>query len=153
MKQLRSLFLVLVLSACSGTLEVAETPTPTARLPLVLRSEENPYAPQPADASLQQAAVILTSLDLVERTDLNPPRTELNLLGSMPSVCSDLRVQVDPPDDGYQITIAVYSISDPKQNCDNVFQQFKANITLGQYSSGQYAVWVNGLFVGNFTSY
>lgn len=152
-KQFLLLLIFFTLTACVSQAGQAATPTSSAAAPLVFRSEENPFAPQPSDAGLQQAGVILTSLDLIERTDLDPLRIELNILGSMPSVCSELRIQVSPPDDELNLKVNVYSLSDPKQNCDNVFQQFKANIMLGQYSPGQYSVWVNDLFVGNFTSY
>lgn len=151
MKQSIILFLALLLSACVAqpTLE----PSATTSAPLVLRSEENPYAPQAGDLDKQQAGVILTSLDLLERTDLDPVRTELSILGSMPNVCNELRVKVNPPDDSYNVYIEIYSLIDPKENCDNVFQQFKAQITLGIYSQGRYSLWVNKIYIGDFTSY
>ncbi len=151
MKRSILLFLALILSACIT--QPAPEVIPTAGRPLVLRSEDNPYAPQTGDIDKQQAGVILTSLNLLERTDLVPVRTELNILGSMPSVCNELRVKVNPPTTDYQVRIEIYSLVDSGLNCENVFQQFKTTITLGIYSQGQYSVWVNGTYIGVFTSY
>ncbi len=151
MKRSILLILAFLLSACIA--QPALEPTPTAGAPLMLKSEDNPYAPQTDDIDKQQAGVILTSLNLLERTDLVPVRTELNILGSMPSVCNDLRVKVNPPTDDYRVFIEIYSLVDSGLNCENVFQQFKTTITLGIYSPGQYTVWVNGTYIGIFTSY
>ena len=143
--------LCLTLTACLA--QPAAEPTPTADIPLLLKQEENPYAPQVEDSSKQQAGVVITSLNLSERSDLNPIRAELNILGSMPSVCNELRIKFNPPDTAYRVYIDIYSLVDPNVNCDNVFQQFKTTIMLGLYSQGQYTVWVNGAYVGDFTSY
>ena len=151
MKRIALLFSILLLSACLP--QPAIEPTPTADIPLLLKQEENPYAPQVEDLSKQQAGVILTSLNLSERSDLNPIRAELNILGSMPSVCNELRVKFNPPDETYKVDIEIYSLVNPNVNCDNVFQQFKTTILLGLYSQGQYTVWVNDAYVGDFTSY
>ncbi|NOT04356.1 MAG: hypothetical protein HOP27_07120 [Anaerolineales bacterium] len=151
MKRISILFSILLLSAC--LFQPVVEPTPTADIPLLLKQEENPYAPQVEDLSKQQAGVILTSLNLSERSDLNPIRAELNILGSMPSVCNELRVKFNPPDETYKVDIEIYSLVNPNVNCDNVFQQFKTTILLGLYSQGQYTVWVNDAYVGDFTSY
>ena len=152
MKQPLLLLLSLILVSCA-TLQPAPTPTPTAGLPYVIRQEENPYAPKLEDITLKQDRVILTSTSLSERYDMTPIRAELHLLGSMPSVCSELRVKVNPPNEGYQISIEVYSVIDLQLNCENVFQQFEVNVLLGEYSPGQYSVWVNDNFAGSLASY
>jgi hypothetical protein len=151
MKNYLWLLSIFILSACipQPTLE----PTPTNIAPLLITKEENPYEPHPEDLNMIQAGVILTSLDLSEVADTSPLRTELTVLGSMPSVCNELRINVNPPDENYQIAIDIYSIIDPTISCDNVFQQFEANIVLGEYSAGQYSIWVNGSFVGDMVSY
>lgn len=143
--------LVLILYACAA--QPTPEPTPAPDIPLILKQEDNPYAPQSGDLNKREAGVILTSLNLLERADLDPIRTELNITGSMPSVCNELRVTVDPPDDARRVAIKIYSLVDPNLNCENVFQQFKATLLLGVYSQGQYAVWVNGTYIGEFTSY
>lgn len=105
------------------------------------------------DVNLKEDGVIITSASLSERYDLTPIRAELHLLGSMPSVCSELRIKVNPPDQQYQIMVEVYSVSSIKLNCENVFQQFKVSILLGEYSPGQYTVWVNDNLAGTLASY
>ena len=151
MKRTLFLLLILITSACAA--KPTPEPTPTASAPYVLKQEENPYAPKPEDLSLKQDGVILTSTSLSEQFDLTPIRAELHILGSMPSVCSELRIKVNPPDIKYQIVIELYSIADPKLHCENVFQQFETTLLLGAYSAGQYTVWVNNSNVGTFVSY
>ena len=151
MKKFALLFQIVILSACLAQPIIESTPTPN--IPLLLKQDDNPYAPQPQDSVKTQAGVILTSLDLSERSDLNPAQTELIILGSMPSVCNELRVNVNPPDNTYRVFVEIYSIMDPKLKCDNVFQQFKTTLLLGVYSAGQYSLWVNDAFVGNFVAY
>ena len=151
MKRTLFLLLILILSACAA--QPTQEPTPTISVPFVLKQEENPYAPRPEDLGMKQDGVILTSLSLSERYDLTPIRPELHVLGSMPSVCSELRIKVNPPNTEYQVNIEAYSVVDPEQNCENVFQQVDTTILLGAYSPGQYQVLVNDSYVGDFASY
>jgi hypothetical protein len=152
MKRIIFLLPALMLGACAA-LQPGPQPSPTPGLPFVIRQEENLYAPRLEDVNLKQADVVLTSLNLSERYEQTPIRAELYLLGSIPNVCSELRIKVNPPNGEYQINIEVYSVADIGQECDDVFQQFEVNLLLGEYSPGQYAIWVNGNFVGNMASY
>ncbi len=128
-------------------------PTLTPVAPQVISAEENPYAPQIGDEKKILAGVIVTAVNLSERVELNPARVQVNFLGSMPSVCNELRLQVNPPDMEYRIVIEAYSLSDPNINCENVFQQFETNILLGVYSPGRYFIWVNDEYIGDFILY
>lgn len=150
MKRL-TLLLTFFLAACFAPPAPAATVTP--RQPQALSPEENPYAPQAEDVKMLRAGVILTSIQLSERTDLDPARVQVNFLGSMPSVCNALRLDVRPPDAEYRVRIEAYSLIDPQINCENVFQQFETMILLGAYSPGRYAVWVNDEYVGDFVAY
>ncbi len=152
MKRPLPLLLSLILVSCAA-LQSAPSPTPTASAPYVIKQEENLYAPKLEDVSLKQDSVTMTAASLSERYDLTPIRAEMHLLGSMPSVCSELRIKVNPPNAGYQIIVEVYSVVNLKINCENVFQQFEVNLLLGEYSAGQYTVWVNDQFVGSLASY
>jgi hypothetical protein len=151
MKRTIFLFLFLTLNACAALPTQASTPTASA--PYVLKQEENPYTPKAEDSSMKQDGVALTSIGLSERYDLTPLRAELHIQGSMPSVCSELRIKVEPPNNEYKINIEVYGVSDIKPKCENVFQQFDTTILLGAYSAGQYTVWVNGNLAGTLASY
>lgn len=151
MKGFQFLVIATFLGACVAL--PTQVPTPTTAIPTMLLVEENPYRPQPEDASFRPAGIVLTSAGLLERFDLDPFRVELNLSGSLPSVCNELQVEVAPPNTNYQVFIEVYSMVNPKINCDNVFQQFEASILLGVYSTGRYTVWVNENLVGDFITY
>jgi hypothetical protein len=142
----------LILVSCAA-LQPAPPPIPTTGAPFVIKQEENPYTPRIEDVSLKQDGVVLTSVSLSERYDLTPIRAELHVLGSMPNVCSEPRVKVNRPNERYQIIVEIYSVSDLKLNCENVFQQFKLSLLLGQYSPGQYTVWVNDNLAGSLASY
>jgi hypothetical protein len=146
-----ALIFLVILSACTAA--PTQTSTPAINAPFIIKQEENPYAPKTGDLSLKQDNVVLTSLSLSERFDLTPLRAELHILGSMPSVCSELRVKVDSPDIKYQIAIDIYSLANPKLKCENVFQQVDTTILLGTYSAGQYTVLVNKNYVGTIVSY
>ncbi len=151
MKRTFFLLLMLILSACAA--QPTQAPTSTAITPFIVKQEENPYAPRQGDLNLKQDGVTLTSTSLSERYDLTPIRAELHVLGSMPSVCSELRIKVNPPNMEYQIIVEIYSVADSKINCENVFQQFETTLLLGEYSEGQYTVWVNDRYVGSAASY
>ena len=151
MKYFHLIGIALLLSGCV-TIPTPE-PTATVAAPYVLVTEDNPYAPKPEDANKQIAGVTMTSINLLERFDLDPVRVEVDFLGSLPSVCNILRVKVNPPDDKHQVFIDVYSLIDPNVQCDNVFQQFNASILLGVYSTGRFTVWVNGGLIGDFVTY
>jgi hypothetical protein len=146
-----TLLLAFLLSACLA--QPTPEPTVTPRTPQILRMENNPYAPQLDDVRKVRAGIIITAVNLSERTDLNPSRIQVNFLGSMPSTCSELRLEVKPPNMEYQLHIAAYSLTDTQAKCENVFQQFETNILLGVYSPGRYYIWVNGEYIGDFVSY
>jgi hypothetical protein len=151
MKPIPFLLLILTLSACAA--QPTPEASPVENAPFVLQQEENPYAPRNEDLSLQQDSVILTSASLSERYDLTPIRSALHILASMPNVCSELRIKINPPTPQYQIIIEIYSVTNPKVNCLNVFQQVETTILLGAYSNGQYTVWINDRFVGSLAAY
>lgn len=151
MKKVPFLVIVIFLSACIAM----PTPEPTATTarPAIILVEENPYRPQPEDVRFRQGSVVMTTSSLLERFDLDPFRVELIISGSMPRVCNELRIDVSPPNESYQIFIEVYSLANPHINCDNVFQQFEASLLLGVYSTGRYTVWVNETLIGDFITY
>ena len=141
----------MVLSACLT--RPTPAPTSTAIAAVIITGEDNPYAPQPGDSNLRVGGVILTSISLTERADLTPARAELNLFGSLPSVCNELRVKITPPNSAREIFVQVYSLINTKLKCDDVFQQFEADIVLALYSAGTYTVWVNQGRIGDFVVY
>ncbi len=151
MKQFYLLLFAFLLGACIPAPTPEPTPTPIPARQIT--PAENPYAPLVEDANLQKAGVTLASVNLAERFDLAPRRVAIYFIGSMPSVCSVLRIDISPPDDERRIFVEVYSLADPTMSCDRVFQRFEAAILLGIYTDGRYTVWVNGGLVGDFTTY
>lgn len=151
MKKILSVIAFLLLSACS----IVPTPeaTATASLPYRITPDENIYQPKIEDVSLQIAGVTITSVSLAESYEYSPPRAILNILGYMPSVCNELRINISSPDENYRVFVEVYSLINKDIYCDNVFQQFEANILLGYYSVGRYTVWINESLAGDFVSY
>jgi len=149
----RSLLLLSLILVSCAALRPEPTSTPTAEAPYLIRQAENPYAPKIEDVSMKEDGVILTAVNFSERYDLAPIRAELHALGSMPSVCSELRIKINPPNEQYQIRIEIYSVKDLKLNCENVFQQFEVSLLLGEYSPGQYTVWINDNLAGTIVSY
>jgi hypothetical protein len=148
MKRTLTCVLAITLTACLSTPTPEPASTPAG--PIILEAETNPYAPGSQDAGLERAGIILISINLTERTDLDPTRVELDLYGSLPSVCNELRVETRPPNNEYQILVDVYSMINQNLDCDNVFQQFEASVLFGVYSPGRYTVWVNGGLIGDF---
>ena len=142
--------LALWLTACLA--QPTPEPTATPRKPFTISPGDNPYAPKPNDKNLQRANVVMTTINLIERFDLDPSQVEVDLQGSMPSTCNELRVNIDLPNDNYQILMEVYSVILPLAKCENVFQQFNTSVLLGIYSPGRYTVWVNQGKVGDFIS-
>ena len=102
---------------------------------------------------MQIGGVVLTSIGLAEQAESTPVRVRLNLLGSLPRACNELRMEVVYPNEQYQIFVEVYSLANPNVECENVFQQFEATVLFGVYSAGRYTVWVNNELVGDFVSY
>jgi len=144
----------IVLFFLSGCLAVpTPTPTDTVIHPSILVSADSPYGAQPEDTRLRRTTVVVNSISLIERFDLNPTRVEVNLLGSLPNTCAQLRVDMGLPNNQYQIRLQVYSVTNPNQVCENVLRQFQANVLLGVYSSGRYTVWVNEGLIGDFVTY
>lgn len=151
MRRIHFIIPFLFLGACIPA-PTAE-PTTTASAPYRITLEENMHAPRTGDLGMQIAGVTITSVNLSERFDFAPPRATLGIIGYMPSVCNELRIDVNPPDKNYRIFVEVYSLINPNIQCDNVFQQFEASVLFGKYSSGRYTVWVNDDLVGDFVAY
>lgn len=143
--------LLLIATACIP--KPAQAPTQTLPAPYRITQDENPYEPVLEDAGRQVAAVTITAVLLSEKYEYTPPRAAIVITGYMPSVCNELRIEISPPDEQFRVFIDVYSLIDPDIQCDNVFQQFEAEILLGTYSPGRFSVWVNDALAGDFVSY
>jgi hypothetical protein len=151
MRHAHWIVLAVLLGGCIPT----PTPQPTVSIPppSVLISADNPYLLQPDEETLTRGGVEISSVSLIERVDINPVRVQVSFLGSLPTTCNQLRLEVGLPDDRYQINIIAYTIVKPGPKCEQVLQQFEASILLGVYTPGRYLVLINGGTVGDFVVY
>jgi hypothetical protein len=111
------------------------------------------YEPQPTDSKLtRDVAIVEMAESQLIITDTVTTQAEAVLVGTLPGPCHTLRVVVTPADASNIINIEAYSLVDPKVNCINRIESFKASIPLGNYASGIYTVNVNGSQLGQFVS-
>jgi hypothetical protein len=111
------------------------------------------YEPQADDSSLKRdnVTVDMTTSQLLV-TASEPAVVRVVLSGTMPDPCHNLRVEVTPADAENIININAYSLVDPNTACIEKIEPFTASIPLGEYSSGDYVVKVNGETLGKFQS-
>jgi hypothetical protein len=141
----------LTIPSASPTMEIipsdsglSNNPSPTPDSPL-------DYAPQPGDKVLIRGNAFVEDSGVL-RLEGSPEQFQLNLTGTLPTPCHQLRVALSPPDTNNQIAVDVYSVVDPNSECIQVIAPFSAYIPLDGYSVGPtYDVFVNGLSVGEFT--
>jgi len=116
-----------------------------------METPDMPFAPKPNDKNLTRGNVFIKESGLLIRESF-PSQITLSLSGDLPTPCHELRVEIKEPDSENKINVEVYSVVDPDQVCIQVLEPFQANIDLGTFPSGHYAVWVNGEIVGEFDS-
>jgi hypothetical protein len=150
-----------LLSACAGLgiPETGATPEPgDPDSPVV--SPTDPTGEEPVQAPWEPAAgdeALTRGEAFVEGTDILilesfPPQYLLQLSGSLPTPCHQLRVEVSEPDEENRILVEVYSLVDPDEVCIQVLEPFEANVPLGSFESGSYTVLVNGEQVGEIAA-
>ena len=111
----------------------------------------NPFAPQPGDDKLLRGNVFIDAMDLLSLESF-PIQVMLNLEGSLPTPCHQLRVAVSPADRQNQIQVAAYSLADPRGVCTQMLKPFAASVPLGSFSAGTYTVLVNGKKAGDISA-
>lgn len=102
-----------------------------------------PWAPQAADATWQRDKATIESKDVLTMESM-PPQFSLNLKGTLPTPCHQLRVSVQPPDVENRIEVEVYSVVDPNLMCAQVLGPFETAVPLTGLPSGKYIILVNG---------
>jgi hypothetical protein len=150
-----------LLAACAGAAP-APTPEPpeTGPYPPPLTTPDDPVtAPpypepggfdwevQPGDEQLTRGEVFLDSVQILVLESF-PPQFMLNVSGSLPTPCHELRAEVSDLDAQNRIEIELYSLVDPDVICVQVLEPFEENIYLGTFPTGTYVVLVNGERVG-----
>ncbi len=105
--------------------------------------EDFQFAPRPGDDSLIRAPVFIDSTDL-RAMESYPRQFVLNIQGSLPTPCNQLRAMAAPPDDQNRIEITVYSVVNQDRICAQVLSPFEINLPLGSFLPGKYEILVNG---------
>jgi hypothetical protein len=127
--------------------------TPSSRKPMPPSGEDTlpvtPYAPLSSDTAFKRSSVFIETIDLLVMESF-PPQISLQLTGSLPTPCHQLRVKTNPPDAENRIDIEVYSVVNPGMMCAQVLSPFDANVQLGSFPVGHYSVWINGEKIGEF---
>ncbi len=109
------------------------------------------FSPQPGDDMLNRQDVILdTAASQLILSGTQPKEVSASLKGTMPDPCHKLRIIFTPADAQNKITLEVYSVFDLANACTTVIQPFLVNVPLGSFSSGHYAVYLNGELMGEF---
>jgi hypothetical protein len=151
------LITILILSACMSVPQrpseepVSPDDTVTSNDPDTNGSASKPYAPQPGDSDLTYGKAFVVSADLLVM-ESDPVQIMLELQGSLPTPCNQLRVVDHEPDEQNRIQVDVYSVIDSGQICVQVEELFEVNVGLGSFPDGHYTVWVNGEMAGEFDS-
>jgi inhibitor of cysteine peptidase len=109
----------------------------------------SPLAPQPGDKGLSRANAYVDNIEL-RIMESYPVQIGLDIQGTLPTPCHQVRIEVIPPDADNRIVVDVYSVVDPNMVCAQVLADFEASLTLGSFPSGHYSVWVNGKPAGEF---
>jgi hypothetical protein len=107
------------------------------------------YDPQPADESWNRGGVFADRFDVM-MLESYPVQVHLQIVGNLPDPCHQFRAVVSEPDEQHQIKVDVYSVADPEMMCVQTLVPFEQSVALGDFTEGDFTVWVNGAQVGEF---
>lgn len=154
--------LVFLLSACAPPASDEPTQTPTATqttepdgIPGTSNGDEgsnpSPLEPLPNEENMVRGNVFIDNLELLILESF-PIQAALQIQGSLPTPCHNLRADVDWSESESRVDVDLYSLADSDAICVQVLEPFDTNISLGSFPEGEYTVWVNGEQVGEFTA-
>ena len=107
------------------------------------------FSPQPGDDEWKGGGVYIDATEIILLESF-PVQVRMELSGHLPTPCHELRLIVSPPDDHERIEIEAYSVSDPELMCIQSLAPFDAQVALGDFTEGEFTVWINGEQVGEF---
>lgn len=109
------------------------------------------FAPQPDDDKLSRDnAMVDMKMSSVVASATTAGNVDVDLRGTMPDPCHQLRIVMTPADPQHNIKLEVYSVFDSKTACITVIQPFEVIFPLGSFTTGHYSVYVNGVLLGEF---
>jgi hypothetical protein len=112
--------------------------------------ENQDYAPRPEDEGWTRGKVFIDSNEIL-LLESYPVQVHMIIAGNLPTPCNELRLIVSPPDDNNRIEIEAYSVTEPNLMCTQVLEPFEARISLGNFTEGEFTVWIEGEQVGEFS--
>jgi len=156
------ILMVFLLSACAppASGEPTQTPTPAQTadpngIPGTSNEDEgsipSPLEPLPNEENMVRGNVFIDNLEVLLLESF-PIQAALQIQGSLPTPCHNLRADVNWSEGEPRIDVDLYSLAGPDAICVQVLEPFDTNISLGSFPEGEYTVWVNGEQVGEFTA-
>jgi hypothetical protein len=115
----------------------AASDTPASNLPIPVTGGE---ATTPGEVVIDSMAI--------QMSDSFPPQYRLDVKGSLPTSCHQLRTEVEKPTMQSEIYVQIFSVYDPYTVCAQAAKPFETSIPLGGYVRGSYTVFVNEKEVG-----
>lgn len=143
-------FLLVLLVLAEGCTPISRDPGVSALPAASDVPASDPQIPVTGGESTTTADVMIDSL-AIQVSDSFPPQYQLEVKGSLPSSCHQLRTEVELPTMQSEIHVQIYSVYDPYMVCAQAAQPFNASIPLGGYVRGSYTVFVNEKIVGEIT--
>jgi len=113
------------------------------RDPLLL----SPLDPIPGEDEMIAGPVMVQESELV-LMESQPVKVLLRITGNLPTPCHMPRATLIRDDGSERIDIELYSLTEEDVMCIQVIQSFETVIPLGEYTSGEYKVYLNGELVG-----
>lgn len=101
----------------------------------------------PADRRLTIDPVNLDGSQIVEMRD-SPSGYGLRLMGTMPTACHQLKIEIDEPNLKGEIHASVYAIAEPGQICIQIIAEFDETVPLKTYDPQVHSLYVNGESIG-----
>lgn len=127
----------------------APSPDDPVNSDMPMPPQTNNYAPSPEDNILTRGEVFLDVKSL-STLESYPLQFMLQLQGSLPTPCHQLRIALNPPDTDNKVVVDVYSVVNPGEICIQVLAPFTVNYPLGSFPAGKYSLWVNGEMIAEF---
>jgi hypothetical protein len=157
-----------ILYGCAGEVQATGTPVEEPaeiNAPPVIKDADQPVPAEPKELELQDP-LLLSPLDpipgedemiagpvMVQESELvlmesQPVKVLLRITGNLPTPCHMPRASLIRDDESERIDIELYSLTEEDVMCIQVIQSFETVIPLGEYTSGEYKVYLNGELVG-----
>ena len=105
-------------------------------------SSMKPYSAKDTDRNLKRADVFVDSAEVIEESI--PGKASLNIRGSLPTPCHDLRAVVRHKDGTGRVDIELYSVFDPQKMCAQELKPFSIQVARPQNAV---VIYLNGKFV------